>query len=96
MKLSKPIIAVIIVLVLLLIWAYNNIYVRTSFRVLNNLEGGAIPLTDFKAKAEGVLVSPLNPFLLKSIKKLYDSFKPIYVYNIDSYVTFTRLNTSAT
>ena len=72
----------------------TDIYTRTAYRVLMNLNGKLMGDTKLTMGIEGFMVSPIDPLVLPCIKNIYDTFKPIYVYDIDNYVTFTRLNTS--
>jgi hypothetical protein len=43
---------------------------------------------------EGIYISSENPILLYLFKKAYDDYKNIFIYDIDDYVTFTRLKIS--
>jgi hypothetical protein len=89
----KYALAFIIVILILIIIIYSNKYVIFAAHIYANYQGPST-LVIPNSLYEGLLVTPINPYILKLYADFYEGVKPILTEPLQNYVTFTRLGLS--
>jgi hypothetical protein len=94
----KYIILLIIICIIYLLVTDKYIIMASNIK---NKQNGHSPIIENIIKYnkntsiyEGILISPINPILLKLYANVYFSFKPILIKPLSEYIVFSRLNIS--